>query len=43
MLFQERAKIAKKALAKQKGLTYEEMLAIQKKADSQSKTKKKTK
>lgn len=41
MLFQERAKIAKKALAKQKGCTYEEMLAIQKKVENRSKVKKK--
>lgn len=43
MLFQERAKIAKKALSKQPDCTYEEMLAIQKKADSQSKVKNKKK
>lgn len=43
MLFQELAKIQKKALAKQKGCTYEEMLAIQKKADSRSKVKNKKK
>jgi len=43
MTFEERAKIAKEALKKQKGFTYEEMLAIQKKAESQSKIKERKK
>ncbi len=43
MLFQELAKIQKKALAKQRGFTYEEMLAIQKKWDSKSNVKNKKK
>ncbi|HLU84331.1 MAG TPA: hypothetical protein VKZ45_02565 [Vicingaceae bacterium] len=43
MLFQERAKIAKKALEKEEGFTYEEMLAIQKKWKGKSKVKNKKK
>ena len=43
MLFQELAKIQKKALSKQRGFTYEEMLAIQKKVENRSKVKKKAK
>jgi len=45
MLFQERAKIAKEALKKQKGFTYEEMLEIQKQVEERSikNKKKKTK
>lgn len=39
MTFQERAEKAKIALSKQPGYTYEEMLVIQKKAESQSKVK----
>lgn len=44
MTFQELAKIQRKALSKQRGFTYEEMLAIQKKIEKWATSKnKKTK